>query len=128
MAGLKVIATFFDGSEIVDYVKSLEGDDSRLQELTRSVIVIDYRMPRMNGVEAAKVIRELCNDSPAIILTTSDELSRLGLPDDLFDGALHKPFSIADFLDLLRRLSMSKRRAWLRESTDAEEGSLEKPA
>jgi len=105
MAGFKVIATFFDGSELVEYVRSLGSDPAKMEEARRSVIITDYRMPRMNGGEAAKVIRELQDSNLTIVLNTAEDTSSLQIPDGLFDGVLHKPFSITDFLGLLQRLS-----------------------
>jgi CheY-like chemotaxis protein len=110
MAGLRVAATFFDGEEVVDYVRTMTDDPSRSEEAKRSVIVTDYRMPKMNGADAARVIREMQDRNPIIILVTGEEITRLGLPEDLFDGVLRKPFSIADFLDLLKRITKARMR------------------
>jgi len=104
MAGFKVVSTFFDGSEIVEYVRSFVNDVPRLEQISRSVIICDYRMPKMNGVQATKVLRELLGDRLTVILNTADDESSLRLPEGLFDGILHKPFSITDFVRLLEKL------------------------
>jgi len=104
MAGFKVLATFFDGSEIVEYVRSLVNDAIKLEEIRKSVIISDYRMPKMNGAEAAKELREILGDKLTIILNTADDIPSLRLPEGLFDGILHKPFSITDFIHLMEKL------------------------
>lgn len=104
MAGFKVLATFFDGSEIVEYVQSMINDAPKLEEIKKSVIISDYRMPKMNGAQAAKALRELLGDKLTIILNTADDIPSLRLPEGLFDGILHKPFSITDFIHLMEKL------------------------
>jgi two-component system, chemotaxis family, chemotaxis protein CheY len=125
MAGFKVLATFFDGTEVVEYVQSLKNDPLKLDETKKAVIIIDYRMPRMNGVEAAKSIRELQNGNATIVLNTADDISQLHYPEGLFDGILHKPFSIADFLELMARLSREGKTPLFREGCLREERSIE---
>ena len=43
------------------------------RELTPDVILMDVRMPEMNGVAATKRIKESCPDTKIIILTTFDD-------------------------------------------------------
>lgn len=62
------------------------------------VVLIDYEMPRMNGVEAATKLREFdqarARHTSLVIVTGSDPepLQRIGL----FDGIILKPFAIEE--------------------------------
>ena len=59
----EVVATVNDGLEAVDYCKQHEID----------VVLLDVRMPNMNGVEATKLISEQTKTKPLIITTFDDD-------------------------------------------------------
>ncbi|MDX1481369.1 MAG: response regulator transcription factor [Woeseiaceae bacterium] len=58
-----VVAEGDDGSHAVDIVERYAPD----------VLLVDMRMPRMNGAEATRALRERQLDTPVIILTTFDD-------------------------------------------------------
>lgn len=60
---MKVINISSDGKAALDFVHSSKPD----------VILMDIRMPVMNGVEATKLISEIDEDIKIVILTTFDD-------------------------------------------------------
>ena len=91
--GMDVVAEAGDGAEAL----------SRVEELAPDVVLMDVRMPNLNGIEATRAIRELFPSTRIIMLTVSDE------EDDLFDavkaganGYLLKEVSIEEVADAVR--------------------------
>ncbi len=60
---LKVVAEASDGEEAVRLATSLNPD----------VAIIDITMPKLDGIEATKKIKELCPDTSVLILTAYDD-------------------------------------------------------
>ncbi len=60
---MKVAATASNGLEAVEMAEILQPD----------VILMDIRMPEMNGVESVRIIRGKCPDSKIIMLTTFND-------------------------------------------------------
>lgn len=60
---MKVAATAANGQEAATLAEILKPD----------VVLMDIRMPGMNGVESVRIIREKCPDSKVIMLTTFND-------------------------------------------------------
>src|SRR5581483_12266938 len=60
--GIEVVGEAGDGAAAVDETVRLQPD----------VVLMDVRMPEMDGIEATRVIAERCPDSRVLILTTFD--------------------------------------------------------
>ncbi len=60
---ISVCGIAYDGVQAVEMARALNPD----------VILMDVRMPEMNGVAATKRIKEICPDTKIIILTTFDD-------------------------------------------------------
>jgi DNA-binding NarL/FixJ family response regulator len=60
LPGIEVVGTASDGDEAVELVQRLRSD----------VVLMDLRMPRCDGVEATRRLREQAPDSKVIVLTT----------------------------------------------------------
>lgn len=77
-------------------------------EMVRSsppdLVIMDFRLPGINGIEAFRAIRQIEPDLPVIIMTaygtdeTADEATRLGAFD-----YVQKPFDIPQMLTLIRQ-------------------------
>ena len=90
---IAVVAEAGDGQEAV----------ARVEELAPDVVLMDVRMPRMGGIEATRLIRQLFPTTRIIVLTVSDE------QDDLYgavkagaNGYLLKEVSIEEVADAVR--------------------------
>jgi len=58
--GIRVVGTAFDGQEALDLVDGLSPD----------IVLMDLQMPRMNGVQAIRRLKETHPDLPVLVLTT----------------------------------------------------------
>lgn len=74
----------------LELVQACDGEDAlrRLLERDFAVIVMDLMMPRLNGFEAAELIRkrDRCRDLPIIILSGFDADGMRALPGYRSDG------------------------------------------
>ncbi len=86
--GWSAPAILHDGEEIVNAVESVE--------LTPDVIIMDYCLPRMNGLEASRAISHKF-PSIKIIVATSDESVKSQVASEGF-GFLKKPFGFKTFV------------------------------
>ena len=100
-SGIEVIESE-DGKELLDKLKDEE-------DLSDSVIVIDMNMPKMNGLETVKVIKEdpELADIPTVMLSTSDnpELIKKAM-DAGVDQFLTKPNSFRALIDIAKKIFM----------------------
>jgi len=60
---INVVGTANDGRDAVKQVR----------HLTPDVVLMDIRMPEMDGIESMKIIKEFCPNTKVIILTTFDD-------------------------------------------------------
>ncbi len=91
--------------DIVVVAEAADGEQAvaRVEELAPDVVLMDVRMPRMGGIDATRVIRQLFPTTRIIVLTVSDE------EDDLYgavkagaNGYLLKEVSIEEVADAVR--------------------------
>jgi len=91
-AGYKV-QTAADGREALDQVQDCRPD----------VIVLDWMIPRLHGVEVARRLRESGDQVPILMLTAKDTIEdRVEGLDSGADDYLVKPFAPAELLARLR--------------------------
>ena len=82
--GFNVIAVA-NGEEVLDHFRDA------------SLVLLDIMMPRLNGIETLRNIRQVSN-VPVIMLTAlSDEGTQLTTFNELADDYISKPFSPFDF-------------------------------
>jgi DNA-binding NarL/FixJ family response regulator len=62
---VEVVAQANDGQEAFDYLKA--------NTTSIDVVLMDIRMPNVNGIEALKLIKEHQLDTPVVMLTTFDD-------------------------------------------------------
>ena len=93
---IEVVAEAQDGTEVI----------AKTEEFMPDVVLMDVRMPKQNGIEAARAIREMVPSVKIVMLTVSDE------EDDLFDaikaganGYLLKEISIEEVADAIRSVT-----------------------
>jgi DNA-binding NarL/FixJ family response regulator len=93
--GVEVVAAASDGAEAVDLA----------QELHPDVVLLDLRMPRCDGVEATKRLRESMPETRVVVLTTySDDKSVLEALRAGARGYLTKDAGGAEIRDALHRV------------------------
>jgi DNA-binding response OmpR family regulator len=92
----QVVSAAFDGSSGLELAKSYEFD----------VIILDWMLPVMDGVEVMRRLRKVGNFTPILMLTARDAMPDIvkGL-DSGADDYLTKPFSFTEFLARLRALA-----------------------
>ena len=88
----------------VDITSSAHEALSRVQQGAYSLIITDYQMPDMSGLELAQAVRRISPDMP-IVLMSGDDISELRRASKGLDLAafLAKPFSITRLLDVVQR-------------------------
>jgi DNA-binding NarL/FixJ family response regulator len=79
---------------------------ARARELAPDIVIMDVRMPRASGIEAARTIRAVLPETKVIMLTVSD------LEEDLYDavragvnGYLLKEVAIEEVADAVRAVA-----------------------
>lgn len=91
-----VVSVAHDGAEGLDLCESYQFD----------IVVLDWMLPRMDGLEVARRLRKSGRAMPILMLTARDAVPDIvkGL-DAGADDYLTKPFSFAEFLARLRALA-----------------------
>ncbi|MCL2500823.1 MAG: transporter substrate-binding domain-containing protein [Defluviitaleaceae bacterium] len=98
--GLK-IETVTSGVEAIDKVKN--GG-------TYDIIFMDHMMPRMNGMEATKILREMGYANPIVALTANAVMGSSDMfLSNGFDGYISKPIDIRELNNSLNRLIRDKK-------------------
>lgn len=80
-AGLRGILRSRYGFEIVGELDSGEGVVDAVTELAPDVVVMDVRMPRVDGVTATRQLRAMVDAPPVLVLTTFED-------EEILAGAL----------------------------------------
>jgi DNA-binding NarL/FixJ family response regulator len=78
--GLYVVLGTEDNVEVVAEAEDGEAAIAKAEELAPDLVLMDVRMPRVNGIEAARRIREMLPSTKILMLTVSDE------EDDLYEA------------------------------------------
>jgi DNA-binding response OmpR family regulator len=90
-----VVSSALDGRTGLELAKTYQFD----------VIVLDWMLPEMDGLEVARRLRSRGNGAPILMLTARDTVSDIVKALDVgADDYLTKPFSLAEFLARLRAL------------------------
>ena len=76
--GLYVVLGTEDSIEVVAEAENGEEAIERAEELAPDVVLMDVRMPKINGIESARAIRASVPTTKILMLTVSDE------EDDLY--------------------------------------------
>ena len=101
--GLYVVLGTEDGIEVVGEAEHGEEAVAKSEELAPDVVLMDVRMPKVNGIDAARTIRGIAPTTKILMLTVSDE------EDDLYEaikaganGYLLKEISVEEVAEAIR--------------------------
>ncbi len=84
-----------DGKEAIDYIR--EGNEA-------DIILMDIRMPNINGIEATKVIKKLQNKLPIIIQTAcviGDDI--VNIEESGCDDIIYKPIIKDELIKMIEK-------------------------
>ncbi len=102
----------FEADEAVDGQEAVEMSASGAYDC----MVFDIMMPRKNGIEALKEIRESGNVTPVIMLTAKAEIEdRVDGLESGADDYLTKPFSMKELIARIRSLMRRQEGAYTRQ-------------
>ncbi len=92
--GYKVIATAENGKEAVEkYKEFVEKPD---------IIIMDYKMPIKNGIEAGKEILALENTAKILMLSAIPDIKKIAISNNMY--FLEKSFTIKELLKKLQEI------------------------
>ncbi|HZT65570.1 MAG TPA: response regulator transcription factor [Acidimicrobiales bacterium] len=101
--GLYVVLGTEEGIEVVGEAENGEEAIAKAAETAPDVVLMDVRMPKVNGIEAAREIRALSPSTKILMLTVSDE------EEDLYEaikaganGYLLKEISVEEVAEAIR--------------------------
>ena len=78
---------------------------ARVPQVSPDAIVMDVMMPKLDGLEATRALRNAGNDVPILVLTARDAISdRVDGLDAGADDYLSKPFALEELLARVRAL------------------------
>ncbi len=107
--GLFVVLSTEENIEVVAEAENGEEAIAKTEELAPDVVLMDVRMPRVNGIEAARAIREISPSTKILMLTVSDE------EDDLYqaikagaNGYLLKEISVEEVANAIRAVAQGQ--------------------
>jgi len=95
LAGMEVVASMASGLSAIEFIK--EGNRVDL-------IIMDYRMPVLNGIETMKEIRKFCPDVP-VIFATADDVMGITALDAGATIVLVKPFAMEHLMNAVKKLN-----------------------
>ena len=102
------VVTVKDGVEALQYLR-YDGEYKERKHGNPSVILLDIKMPRMDGIETLKVIRndDMLKTIPVVMLTSSREEPDLIKCYDLGVNAyVVKPVNFKNFIDAVKHIGV----------------------
>ncbi len=94
-------------------IRAADGDEGRHRLLTEpwDVVLLDWWLPKIDGLALLREFRERGNDSPVLLLTARDAVSdRVCGLDSGADDYLCKPFAFEELLARVRSLTRRRDR------------------
>lgn len=103
------IIRFRDGQEVLDFLTGEPGKPSTRQSGVAYLLMLDIRMPRVDGVEVLRRLKTMpeLNKIPVIMLTTTDDPREVQNCYELGCSCyITKPVDYDRFSEMLRRLGL----------------------
>lgn len=98
-----------DGEEAVDYIFCRNAYSSRKSKDLPSLILMDLKLPKMNGLEVIKILKndERTNAIPIVVLTSSNQDSDISECYKLgVNSYIVKPVDFNKFIDSVTKLGI----------------------
>jgi CheY-like chemotaxis protein/predicted regulator of Ras-like GTPase activity (Roadblock/LC7/MglB family) len=88
----------------VDTANSGAAALEKIKEGSYELIITDYMMPTMNGLELAKAAREISPDTKVVLITAyGNKELRSSVEDLQLEGFIDKPFSMAQIREIVEK-------------------------
>ena len=101
---LEVLLTLSGEIEIVASEADGDGIVERCEELAPDVLVVDYRLPGLDGVQVTRSVRERCPDVAVVALTAAAEpLERQALIDAGASACIGKDRPLDEIIEAVRQ-------------------------
>jgi DNA-binding NarL/FixJ family response regulator len=107
--GLYVVLGTEDKIEVVAEAENGEEAVAKVEELAPDVVLMDVRMPKVNGIDATRQIRDISPSTKILMLTVSDD------EDDLYEaikaganGYLLKEISVEEVAEAIRAVAQGQ--------------------
>ncbi|WP_200762623.1 hybrid sensor histidine kinase/response regulator [Nitrosophilus alvini] len=99
---VKVMKSFLE-PEGVSIISAKDGEEavSKFIKNSPDIVFMDVRMPKIDGIEAAKRIKKIDNNVKIVAITASQITENRKDTEDIFDEILIKPFSIKSVNEIL---------------------------
>jgi len=91
----------FEGYSVETASDGAEGL-AQLERVTPTLVILDMRMPVLNGWDFARIVKERGIDVPILVMTAAQDASRWAQEIGA-EGSIAKPFHILDLLSSVER-------------------------
>ena len=98
-----------DGAEALEYLLGSNGKPGRLRLEQLAVVLLDLKLPKVNGLEVLRRVRADPRTKllPIVVLTSSkEEKDLLGAYHSGANSYVQKPVEFADFVEATRNLGL----------------------
>ena len=96
--GFRVIGTAKNGQIAIDKFKALPEEPD--------VVLMDYRMPIMNGIEATIELLKISNHLKIIFATADNDIKEKAIAMGVY-GVISKPFNMENLIQMLEKTTQS---------------------
>ncbi|MHA1891182.1 MAG: response regulator [Promethearchaeota archaeon] len=95
----KIVDVANDGEIAIDFLKK--------SGVKPDFVLLDYRMPNMNGIETLKQLKKICPETKIIFTSADDSVKSLAFEFGAVEF-LVKPFDLPYLREIIIKLSMNK--------------------
>lgn len=109
LEGLSAILNSFENTELVGMAQSGATTIDKLAELEVDLLIADYHMPNMNGLELLRLVKKQYPEKKVLILSMHEDTSDImELMKNKADGYILKNSSKAEFLLAIQNIMSGK--------------------